>query len=270
MMSNIPSFPQGQAPIPANPPQVNHPGPAPPALLTIPPDWATKPVDDRITFMFQAILNQTNSINSQNANFQQQILQNSSRLNNHNQVLSVHANEINNLYSLVSQPHHKSEIVITGIPATINNPPNQIVSAIFNKIDATHLTQFIINIRPFQSKRRNQTNDAGNPLNTRADNIAYAVQLVSPDVIHLIIELKSRHKELTAAETFNNPTLLGNININELLPPHKYQLFQKVRQRKRDRNYKYAWTRRGIIYVKVDDQSAPIIIAVESDLARLP
>jgi len=73
---------------------------------------------------------------------------------------------------------------------------------------------------------------------------------------------KSRDFFFAAKKNLKNINLLdlgyneaGKIFINESLTPYNKYLFKEVRQRCHSMNYKYFWTRNGLIFVRKDDNT---------------
>lgn len=58
------------------------------------------------------------------------------------------------------------------------------------------------------------------------------------------------------------------IYLNEDLPIKRRELFKKTRELKKARNFKTAFCRNGVIYLKVNDQDRPIKIRHENDFPK--
>ena len=157
----------------------------------------------------------------------------------------------------------KTEIIISGLPISFTNPYEEIVKYTFDAIGASQLLIQVLGIRRFINKPPQQNS---NP----PSHFSLAVHVNGHDIALKLISLKMNFKELKLSQVFKNPALEGLLYLNILYPPHIHSLLKKTRTVARCKNYKYAWIRSGIVYVRKDDNLPAIPIHSELDLQMLP
>ena len=192
--------------------------------------------------------------------------------------IQYNTSEIKALKQEPAKSDKKHELVISGFPSTINQQLDLTFRAIFDSIGASRFLNFICKVRLFKTNNSNPQNQQS--INTPSvstsqiipPNSTYslAVQVASRDVLDTIIELKRGKKELKCSDVFSNQTLPGLIYINEILPPHKYQLYKRTRAFANSRGYAFIWIRSGNIYVRFDSEANRILILSKNDLRSLP
>lgn len=114
----------------------------------------------------------------------------------------------------------------------------------------------------------------------KSDVVACKRKEVNGDCPPIIVTLMSKEKKEKILEArkaagsikTKECGLAGRNNeiyINEQLSPHTANLFYHSRQTKKEKNYKYVWTRDGNIYIKKSDTSRKIKISNIDDLTSL-
>ena len=221
----------------SNQQNTTQPQPKAPDVISFPPQWSASSTDDKLTFLATIFLNHVNNNNHENRVLQQTVSANTSNIATNTTNIQYNTSEIKALKLETAESDKKHELVISGIPSIINQQLDLTVKAIFDSIGASRFLNFICKIRLFKTNNSNPQNQqsintpSGSTTQTIPPNSTYslAVRVSSRDVLDTIIELKRGNKELKCSVVFSNQTLPGLIYINEILPPHKYQLYKRTR-----------------------------------------
>lgn len=160
----------------------------------------------------------------------------------------------------LKQEKLKAEIIIKNIPELVeekNDETVSIVQQVFDKLVIPERIDIKL-IRRIGQKIENK-------------NRSILVVLKDPDMKQKILE-KKRKVTITAKQILVRGKLIGDVKnivyIDENLTKMNGGLYRIVREWKREKMIKYAWTKNGTVYVRQDDNSRAISIRDDIDLVN--
>ncbi|CAG5093112.1 Protein of unknown function [Cotesia congregata] len=147
-----------------------------------------------------------------------------------------------------------SQILISGIPNDSNDKRSneEVVEKIFQKLNIMSLTNDILNIRVFNTNRRQSES------NSTPTSRSLILKLKSADICDHIIDVKRRSPKLLVKDISNTNAQTNHnkpVYISKFLHPDLYKFLQKVKGRAKQLKIKYVWTYHGNVYAKKDDDS---------------
>lgn len=155
---------------------------------------------------------------------------------------------LNNLI-IAGVPEHVGE----NLPEIVSNIAEAIKSPIVaSDIDAVHrLPQ-----RPSPGKDKSRAK-------------AIIVKFTSRITRDRIFSAAKLYRRSANGRCLSIPDVADNLYINEHLTARNMDLFSKVREIARNKNYKYIWTKSCVIHVRKDDRAKILVIKSSSDLNKL-
>lgn len=170
------------------------------------------------------------------------------RLKDENISLKQRVQSIEDRLSLKEQQEKAKNILVVGIPKQEQGPKNiikKVISTMKIQVDENEIEE---------ARRVNQTEDA--PILVKFKN-----QEKKQIIMKTIRQLKGiKVKECGLAG------IDRNIYLNDDLTQHNQLLFKTARSLKKSKKIKAAYTFNGRIYIKKDENDAPIRIRKEEDL----
>ena len=167
----------------------------------------------------------------------------------------------------VRQSAHENELIISGIPDTINDSPQHIVGSVLSALHTSDVSSEISEIRVLNCKpalTSDSTLCSNKVYSTTLNRIASTSKSPSPKTNGtkaIIVSFKSvqarnrviNHKrvkrDLSVKKFFSYDTS-SKIYVNEFLSCNKYTLLTRCRAKSRELGYKYVWVRSGKIAVR--------------------
>lgn len=169
--------------------------------------------------------------------------------------------------STSNQSSSSGDIIISGIPVTIDDTPEIITDKVFSALRIRHLLTDILEIRVANRKSDSQIFDP-NTL-ARPSKKSIIVTLKSSLVRdHVLKKKRQTKKVLTLNEVFSCD-LPGNVTVNEIYDSQFYNLLCRTRARARLTSYKHVWVYSGNIVARKDFGSPIIEIKSAKDLEKL-
>lgn len=167
----------------------------------------------------------------------------------------------------------RSQLIISGIPDTINDTANNIVDRVFHSLHTPETMDCIVSARFIRKKhgpsfmRPSVTTIAKNASIMRTSRTVI-VELNSTDALDRVIRQKRVKRNLCASEVFDNGSE-SSLYVNECLSPEKYDLLRQVRAQANSFNFKYVWVKHGKILVRLNEKCPVYSIDSLNDLAML-
>ncbi|KAK0087668.1 hypothetical protein PV326_005084 [Microctonus aethiopoides] len=157
--------------------------------------------------------------------------------------------------------HSSPEMIISGVPIQLAIEPQTVVNNLLRSLNAPHLENDILDIRKISSKNNMSTSTQ----NDKSSKSSYIVRFKSEHVARHVITLKRRKGILTLKEVFSS-NVIGNIYVNEFLPPQVHALYRKTKELAKLHKFKYVWVKDGNISVRHSDNTPIINILTDEDL----
>lgn len=157
---------------------------------------------------------------------------------------------------LMEQEKFNKTLILDGIPVTNRENLHSIIEKLSDSLDVDYKEEDIDGI--FRTKQVGE-----NP--KRAIIIKFN-KMSARDAFYDGRKCMVKKSITTKSLGYENT---DKIFINEQLPKATQELFYKVRCKKRDLNYKYAWTYHGNIFMRKDKKSEAIKISSDKDLIDL-
>lgn len=157
---------------------------------------------------------------------------------------------------LIEQEKRNKTLILDGIPVTNKENLYSIIEKLSDKLQIKYAEEDIDSI--FRTK---QTGD-----NPKRAIIVRFNKMSARDGLYDGRKVMVKNSITTKSLGYENS---DKIFINEQLPKETQELFYKVRCKKRDLNYKYAWTYHGNIFMRKDKSSDAIRISSIRDLVDL-
>lgn len=157
---------------------------------------------------------------------------------------------------LIEQEKFNKSLILDGIPVTNKENLHAIIEKLSDSLDLSYNEQDIDGI--FRTKQSGE-----NP--KRAIIIKFN-KMSARDAFYDGRKSMVKKSITTKSLGYENS---DKIFINEQLPKTTQELFYKVRCKKRDLNYKYAWTYHGNIFMRKEKTSEAIKISSDKDLIDL-
>lgn len=243
--------------------------PTGPPLASLPSNWENLSSPDQLSLMMQHIL----TINSKVSAVEHQLTTLSATVAQHGDALNYLNNEIEKVKSSREPQQGRQstvypEIIVTGVPSTIQLQPKQIMARIMTHLHQEDHISDIFSTRPFNSKSR--VSEVGSSSAVPVPVIAFVVRFKTNVVRDGIIEERRKMGKITVADIFPE-CQNGNFNIylNELLPNKMYALLKQTKIIAKDANYKIVWVRAGEIFVRKENGTDVIQIKSEVDLQKI-
>lgn len=162
-----------------------------------------------------------------------------------------------------------ADVVISGIPKTIEMTDREIAALIFESLGVSHLIDDILDVRPLMKRQSALRSPVGSQSSqNRVETISFIVSLKSPQVRDHVLKKKRDKRDLSLNDVFNNGSS-KRIYVKELLPSDVYRRLLLTKTRAASAGYKYVWSRAGTICVRKMDGSPVIYINSDHDLAKL-
>lgn len=207
-------------------------------------------------------------VKTNNVSIKQDIISVANKVNYHSQVMANHDSEIQRIAAEVSDlqqahtdSHVKAELIVSGLPLGLQQPPDDVANAIFahigldDKFAAAHKGP----ARLVNSKK------------PQPSSTSIIIRMFSSEACDMVLEAASR-KRRTSKLYVNN--ILGGdgdavFYINKMQSSYLANLAFQAREAKRRLGWKGVWTNNGNISIKVNEQSPAISISLLAQLEAL-
>lgn len=178
------------------------------------------------------------------------------------------------IISKVQTSTKASEIIITGIPESVDEEPLVIAEKVLETIGIENPKLGIITSRKVV-KKYNTSNSASDSMpksqssckNHRSTK-SIIVTLSSSVLTKKVIRQKCSHQNLKSSTVFSSALNSSEININELYPASFYKLFLDTRSALRSMGQAMPKIKNNVITIKSDDNHPPILIKSREDLDK--
>jgi DNA repair exonuclease SbcCD ATPase subunit len=158
----------------------------------------------------------------------------------------------------VEQERNLKTLIIAGVPTTKNENLFSLIELLSKKLDVPYASNDIDN-----RFRATAKSDSSRP----------PIIIVKYNSMYARDALYDGRKQMVKKNVTTNTLGIegkdSNIFINEQLSKQESDLFYRVRQRKKDLSYKYAWTFHGHVFMRKDKASDAVRIKSEDDLIDL-
>ena len=189
-------------------------------------------------------------------------------LRKENSSLRSQIADLSNRLSSVESVHASSDIAISGLPLSLTDTPRVMVQKVFIALRISHLDADILEVRVLVGKPGGAVGERRSTLTANTASKSLLVVLKSPRVRDFIMDKKREHKELTVKEVFGLDQQ-GNVFVKEFLPASVYGLLRRTKAVAAHAEFKYVWTRSGVICVRKTNGSPVILIKTEADFVNL-
>ena len=170
------------------------------------------------------------------------------------------------------RPHESTaEIVVSGLPTRGQLSHQDIISRIFNFVEAARFLDDIISIRKLNSVKENGGSGAPNGDTAVRTSYSLILRFKSVQVRNEVMRLKIVKGNIPVVAIFPDLQDLteDKVFLNEFLAKEVLKLLRLVRARAKARNYERVWVRNEQIFVRKSSDSDIISIMSESDLNKL-
>lgn len=236
----------------------------PSSAPTLPPDWASFNPQQQLTHIMEACTANGAMLTSLSNSIQQNTT-----------GIAHNSSEIRAIKEIHAHVPPSADILITGIPACVTTPHNEIVQRLISRLNLanTILQTDILDILTV-NRKPNSTPSTSQPPTARPlyETISLLVKFKSVIVRNYVIQAKRRIGNISVADIFNDMVPEpphGTLHVNEFMPSLTYSLYQQTRIKAREANYQRVWVRDGVINVRKAQNSPIIPIVTEMDLYNL-
>nr|XP_022920976.1 uncharacterized protein LOC111429325 [Onthophagus taurus] len=154
-----------------------------------------------------------------------------------------------------------NNLIISGVPERVGENLPDIVSSIASVIESPITPSDIDAVHRLPQRT-----------SLRADKPhanAIIVKFVSSMTRDRIFSAARLRRRGVNGRGLSVPDISDNLYINEHLTANNMNLFNRVREMAREKNYKYVWTKNCLIHVRKDDRVKALVVKSLSDLNKL-
>lgn len=177
-------------------------------------------------------------------------LSNNNTLKNEVNVIKEQLNVASKQLHITEQDKLECNIIVSGISATVKDKAPEI-KKVFEKINAQVTDDDIKNIISLSN------NEHGSIIKVECKSL------------EIKNKIWNQRKSLIDVNLQEISTQNGSIYISHDLTKTNQTLFKKIRNYKKQNDFRFAWYNKGLFFLKKEDDSKPIIIRSENDLAAL-
>lgn len=196
------------------------------------------------------------------------------RINDHAALLSTHQQDIKNITQNVDKLTNdfndiqtasidralSPNLYLSGVPKDLKLSNAQILDNLlqFASIDVELYKFNILEVRQVNFKNPHDTD-------------AYVIECISPTVASKFLQSVSKARkahQMTAKSVFDH-TLDTVLYLNKMLPTYYHNLAYQARQMKKQKGWKAVWVHEDNIYVKLRENTLPIIVTSLAHLNSL-
>ena len=161
-------------------------------------------------------------------------------------ALNSRLSDLTSCLSHIESSRASPDVTISGIPASVTDPPRTMVLKVFEALGIPELAVDVLEIR---SLTRGNGSTIGDPQRRSAaagSTLSFIVTVKSPGIRDHIISRKRAKGNLTISQVFalDQP---GSVFVREFLPSAVYGLLRRTKAAAARRGYKYVWVRAGEI-----------------------
>ena len=159
----------------------------------------------------------------------------------------------------LEQYGRRENLEFEGVPQVQNEDTTEVVIKIADKLNINLNENDISIAHRLPTKRPGKSNNSSTNLPTPAIIARFANRRIR----NLIYSKRSAARKIPTTE-FPVPGIT-RLFINENLTSYRKKLPWQTKQKMKENNYKYIWTKNGRIFIRKDDESNPIEIRRERD-----
>ncbi|XP_044749735.1 uncharacterized protein LOC123310334 [Coccinella septempunctata] len=180
------------------------------------------------------------------------------RITRENMQLKSTVKDLQERMEVLEQQSRVNNLEICGVPEKANENVSHIISRVAEVIGCP------INSSDVDSFYRVPTFDISRP---KPIVVKFTSKQKRDDFLGA--SKTKRRQSLQPNKGLKIENISDNLYINEHLTPKNKKLLKKTKEVTRSKNYKFAWTRNGFIFVRKDDRSRVVRVSSEEDLSKI-